>query len=202
MARLRAIFLLLIFFTAGCFGKQADTRLENVKTADSFSKHQIKNGLIVGIDPIISTERAKAIFGDIDILSEGIQPIRVVVSNKSSRAYFLDTLQIYLHNKKGEKKFPLSASELVDRLSGTQAVKKKKSLIGFITENPLTYKLGKRARFERDVKREVLQSMTINSGYQAEGLLFFSMNGDMESLSIPMFDMVEKKLIDFEIGVR
>lgn len=200
--RLRAVFLLLIFLIAGCFGNHAETKKENVKTADFYTRHQKKNGLTIGIKPLVSAEKSKLLFDDIDIFSKGVKAIFVVISNKSKKTYFLDTLQVYLRNKKGKKQFPISASKLVDKLSGTSAKKEKNSPFSFITSNALTYKLGKRARVEKDMEKEVLQSMKINSGHQVEGFLFFSMNGDMKSLSIPMFDVVEKKLIDFEISVQ
>lgn len=204
MRKVKVTFFLFIFFTGGCFANHNNLKSTDIKTADSYTRHQIKNGLVVGIDPIMEHHRIKAIFKNEEMISKEILPIYVVVSNKGNRSHFLDTLQIFLVNDKGEKQFPISDSDLVERLTGFRESEGSRLPFGldFIGSGVFNNKYRKASRLKKDLAKESLKSMTISPRHQTHGYLFFSMNKDKRmtgKLFVPLLDVVEKRMTNFEI---
>ncbi|HUU50884.1 MAG TPA: hypothetical protein VMW81_07995 [Nitrospinota bacterium] len=204
MTKIKLILFLFIFFIAGCSAHQINSQSKDIKSADSYTRHQIKKGLMVGIDPIIEPHRIKAVFNNQDMVSKKILPIYVVISNKGNRSHFLDTLQIFLVNNKGEKQFPISDSDLIERLTGFRESEEKRLPFGldFIRARAFSNKYRKASRLKKNLIEESLKSMTISPRHQTHGYLFFSMDKDermMGKLFFPLLDVVDKRMTEFEI---
>ena len=176
---------LLIFFGTGCM--TMDVQPLNTGDANSYTQHQEKNGITIGVQPFTDKHESKALF-KMDLLDKGLLPILIVAENQSASSSFIIAKEkvVVMCEASGVT----SASEQKNVTSGKSTAGTSVLVAGtvVILASPVAalplvvagMKMASDATvLQHNLADKEFYSRTIKPGEKAQGFVYFQFSNDV-----------------------
>ena len=195
--RYTILLLLPLFIFAGCATYKPQT--VNVKPIDHYKNRVDYAGLSIAIDPFDTPEKAESAFY-VDLTTENIKPLHVIINNNSLNTYLIHRQSIYVSSDSGSDLQPVNSNYVFSKFEHNALLH---AVLGF---GIFSYMKAEDAneKMKGDwYSKELPDEMTITKRRKISGFVFFETTSKLQGkkIHIPVIDLKNdsEELLEIQI---